>query len=278
MDNAALVLEGGGMRGVFTAGVLEAFLRHGVYFNYVAATSAGASNGLSYASRQMGRAHFCNIEALGLHKYIGLKFLFTQRCIMDFKYLFEELPLRVYPYDMQSYLSSGRFILTATDTRTGLAHYFDTPRDMRGLLLACRASCSMPLVCPMVKIGESEYLDGGIVDAIPYARAAADGRERRVIVLTRLFGYRKKPEWKYLSWIYAKYPNLRRALVEKSAMYNRQISAVEQMQKRGEVFVIRPSHISASRLSADRASLEELYNHGVEVGEASLDGLEKFLA
>ncbi|MBO5254916.1 MAG: patatin-like phospholipase family protein, partial [Opitutales bacterium] len=148
MQNIALVLEGGGMRGVFTAGILDSFLKHEIFFNYVVATSAGTSNGLSYASRQMGRAHYCNIETLRKYNYIGVKFLLSQRCIMDYKYLYGYLPLVEKPFDFQSYLKSGRFVLTTTSCQTGEAVYFDTPQTEDLLLDVCKASCSMPLFCP----------------------------------------------------------------------------------------------------------------------------------
>ncbi len=131
-----LVLEGGGMRGVFTAGVLDCLLDEKIYFPRVIGVSAGSSNGLSYASRQRGRARFCNIDALANRKYIGLKYLFTNRCIMDYDYLFGELPRRVYPYDFDAYLKSGDFELVATNCRTGKPDYLEKPKTFAATLAA----------------------------------------------------------------------------------------------------------------------------------------------
>ena len=278
IDKAALVLEGGGMRGVFTAGVLDEFLRRGLAFNYAIGTSAGASNGLSYASRQAGRARYCNIDALRKRNYIGAKFLLTQRCIMDFDYLFGELPLREYPFDFDRYLESGRFILTATDCRSGQARYFDTPKTPAALLAACRASCSMPLVCPMCRIGGREYLDGGIVDAIPFKKAIADGREKIVAVLTRKAGYRKVENWKYISLIYYNYPNLRRALMQKAQRYNDDMAELEGLERAGRAVVLRPTYAFASRLTSDKTELERLYFNGVRQAQKHFEKIEKFLA
>ena len=277
MNEIGLVLEGGGMRGVFTSGVTDAFLKHEILFNYVAGTSAGTSNGLSYAARQQGRAHYCNIEALRKYNYIGLKFLFTQGCIMDYKYMFNELPLREYPFDFQTYLKSGRFVLTATDCITGKTCYFDTPQTEDLLLDVCKASCSMPLFCPIVYVQGRPYLDGGIADAIPLSKANADGYQKCVVVLTRRYGYRKNENWKWLSWFYYKYPNLRKALIEKSACYNATISRIEQLEKEGQIFVIRPTIKLAGRLNSNSDELQKLYENGVEQVEKNLANLEKFL-
>ena len=268
----ALILEGGGMRGVFTAGVLDAFLKRGIFFDYVAGTSAGASNGLSYASRQFGRAKFCNIDVLKLHNYIGLKYLFTQRCVMDFNYLFGDLPMRVCSFDFSAYLKSGRFILTATDCRTGKPAYFDTPKTPKALLAACRASCSMPVVCPMVEIDSRKYLDGGIVDPVPYARALKDGCKKLVIVLTRPRGYRKKPQWQYLGKLFFNYPALREALIKKSAVYNAQMDEIDAMEDSGRAVVIRPKMMFASRLTSDPKLLFSFYSHGIKRAVKTCEG------
>lgn len=277
MDNAALVLEGGGMRGVWTAGVLDCFLENGVDFNYAIGTSAGASNGLSYASRQAGRARFCNIDALKQHNYIGAKFVFTQRCVMDFNYLFGELPKKVYPFDFAQYLKFGRFILVATDCLTGKPAYFDTPQTPEKLLAACRASCSMPLACPICWVGGRPYLDGGIVDAVPFEKAQADGRRKLVVLLTRREGYRKVENWRYFSLYYLKYPKLKRALLRKALRYNIALKRLEDMQKRGEAFVLRPTFYRENRLNSDTEELARLYENGRKVAKSSLSALREYL-
>ncbi len=276
MQNTALVLEGGGMRGVFTAGVLDSFLKHNVFFEYVVATSAGTSNGLSYASRQFGRARYCNIETLRNYNYIGLKFLFTQRCIMDYKYLYGYLPLVENPFDFQTYLKSGRFVLTTTSCETGEAVYFDTPQNEALLLDVCKASCSMPLFCPIAYVEGKPYLDGGIADAIPIKKAFADGFEKCVVILTRQKGYRKNENWKMLSWLYWKYPKLRKALIEKSQKYNSTIELIEQLENEGKIFVIRPNTQLAGRLNANTEDLEKFYQEGVLIGENCIENLNKY--
>ena len=265
------------MRGVFTAGVLDVFLRRGLLFNYVAGTSAGTSNGLSYASRQAGRAHYCNIDILKKRSYIGWRFIFTQRCVMDYDFLYGELPKKVYPFDFAQYLKSGRFILTATDCETGEAAYFDTPQNLDDLLAACRASCSMPVFCPIVRIGGRAYLDGGVCDPVPVKKAAADGFEKRVVVLTRPKGYRKNENWNWASWIYFKYPRLRKALAEKSDRYNAVMDWIDAAEKSGEILAIRPTAELPGRLESDSERLENLYQNGVGEAEKILDKIEKYI-
>ncbi len=276
-----LVLEGGGMRGVFTAGVTDCFLDNQIYFPYVIGTSAGSSNGLSYVSRQRGRARFCNIDALTHRKYIGLKFLLTQKCIMDYNFLFDELPKKVYPYDFDTYLNSGtRFILVATNCNTGAPIYFDTPQTFDELLSSCRASCSLPFVCPIHFHNSTPTLDGGIADAIAIRKAISDGYKKCVVVLTRNAGYRKTEKFLGLQQIfYRKYPHLCEALKSKSERYNTALSFIEELETRGKIVVIRPEQpINVGRLNSDSSRLEALYNEGYQLAQKSLEKIAKLSA
>ncbi len=278
--NLGLLLEGGGMRGVFTAGATDCFLDNGILFPYAIGVSAGASNGLSYASRQRGRARKCDIDILAERSYIGLKFLFSRGCIMDYDFLFGELPKKISPYDMDAYLKSGRFVLVATNCLTGKAAYFDTPRDIDDLLLKCRASCSLPFACPMVEVGGVPMLDGGIADALPIRRAQSDGYEKCVVVLTRNKGYRKNEKFSHVPrFIYPKYPELRRALASKNARYNRSLYYIEELERAGKVVVIRPeSPLKVNRLERSAKRLEALYREGYACAERALGRIRELAA
>ncbi len=271
-----LVLEGGGMRGVFTSGVTDCFLDNHIEFPYIAAVSAGASNGLSYASKQRGRSRFCNIDALEKYRYIGLKYLITQRCIMDYKFMFGDLPTKVYPYDFNTYLNAGRFILTTTNCLTGEANYIEKPRTSEQLLTVCRASCSMPFVCPIVNVDGVPMLDGGIADAIPIGKAISDGYKKNVVVLTRNKGYRKPIEFQHLPFfVYSKYPKLREALKRKSYIYNDTITFIEELEERGEIVVIRPQEeIKISRLARDTSALQALYEEGYKCAQLAIEKIK----
>ena len=273
LDGIALVLEGGGMRGVFTAGVLDAFLDGKFYFPYVVGVSAGSSNGLSYASRQRGRAKFCNIDALERYDYIGLKYLLTRRCIMDYDFLFGKLPREVYPYDFDAYLASGEFKLVATNCLTGAAEYFDKPRTFDGLLDACRASCSLPYVCPIARVGGVPYLDGGLSEPIATDCAEADGFEKFVFVLTRNAGFVKPSMYNPLAKILygKKYPKLIECIKTAHLRYNKALARAEQLEREGRAVIIRPEKpLTVGRLESDASRLLELYAEGLREGRKNL--------
>lgn len=161
-----LVLEGGGMRGVFTCGVLDSFMDRGIRFPYTIGVSAGACNGLSYMSGQRGRAKYSNIDLLEKYQYIGLKYLLKKRNIMDFDLLFQEFPEHILPYDYESYFSSPeRYEMVTTNCVTGEANYFEEKQDKKRVIDIVRASSSLPFVCPIAYVDDVPMLDGGIVDS-----------------------------------------------------------------------------------------------------------------
>lgn len=193
IDNrSGLILEGGGMRGVFTCGVLDNFMDRGIRFPYTIGVSAGACNGLSYMSGQRGRARYSNIDLLEKYNYIGLKYLLKKRNIMDFDLLFREFPEHILPYDYDAYFSCPeRFVMVTTNCLTGEADYFEEKKNKERVIDIVRASSSLPFVCPVTYVDNIPMLDGGIADSIPLMRARRDGYDRNVVVLTRNRGYRK---------------------------------------------------------------------------------------
>ena len=266
-----LVLEGGGMRGVFTSGVLDAFMKYDVNFSYIVAVSAGACNGLSYVSRQPRRARMSNIDMLVKYDYIGLRHLVTQGCIFDPELLYDRFPNELVPYDYDPYFSSqSTFEMVVTNCNTGRAEYLtEKSGDRQRLLDICRASSSLPYVSKVIDVDGLPYLDGGIVDSIPVQRAIDMGHERNVLVLTRNRGYRNTSrDRKIPRFIYKKYPRLRVALSRRIAEYNRQLEMVEDMEDRGIVDVIRPQRpMDVGRMEKDEKKLEALYEEGFVLGE-----------
>ena len=171
-----LVLEGGGMRGVFTSGVLDAFMKHGLYFDYIVAVSAGACNGMSYASRQPRRARISNIDFLARYHYVGLRHLLTQGCIFDRKLLYDAFPNELIPFDFDTYFQhSANFEMVTTNCLTGRAMYLTEDHDRQRALDIVMASSSLPYVSKMVTVDGIPMLDGGIVDSIPLRRAQERG-------------------------------------------------------------------------------------------------------
>ena len=266
-----LVLEGGGMRGVFTSGVLDAFMKHQLYFRYVVAVSAGACNGLSYASHQPRRARLSNIDMLVKYDYLSLKHLIRQGCIFDPELLYDRFPNELIPHDYDTYFSNDMtFEMVVTNCLTGRAEYLEEHEGNRQRLLdICRASSSLPYVSKIIDVDGSLYLDGGIVDSIPVMRAIETGHERNVLVLTRNRGYRKTGrDLKIPPFIYRRYPRLRVVLSRRIKEYNRQLEMVEQMEARGEVLCIRPERpLEVDRIEKDPVKLEALYEEGFRLGD-----------
>lgn len=267
MDKTGLVLEGGGMRGVFTCGVLDYFLDQGITFPYTIGVSAGACNGLSYMSGQRGRAKYSNIDMMEKYQFIGMKYLWTQHSILDQKLLYQDFPERLVPYDFEAYSNNpGEFEMVTTNCLTGKACYLSEKKDWDRMIDIARASSSLPYVCPIAYVDGIPMLDGGIVDSIPVERARALGYEKNVVVLTRNKGYRKKnQDLRIPHFIYKKYPRLRVVLSRRCACYNEQLELVERLEEEGKITVIRPENpVVVDRIEKNIKKLEDLYQEGYE--------------
>ena len=270
-NNTGLVLEGGGLRGVFTCGVLDCFMDHGIRFPFAVGVSAGACNGLSYMSGQRGRAKSSNIDLMDKHHYIGFKYLLTQRNIMDFKLLFEDFPERIIPYDYDAYFSNpARFVMVTTNCLTGKAEYFEEKSSSKRVMDIVRASSSLPFVSPITYVDGVPMLDGGIVDSIPVRYALSQGYERLVVILTRNKGYRKQnSEMRAAKVFYRKYPNLQKALSERNAVYNQTMDLIERLEDEGWITVIRPIRpVEVGRMEKDTAKLTMLYQEGYDIARS----------
>lgn len=267
-SKAGLVLEGGGMRGIFTIGVLDNFMDRGIRFPYVVGVSAGACNALSYLSGQRGRAKFSNIDMLDKYHFIGFRHLVTKGNIMDFDLLFHKLPEEIYPYDYQALArSSERFEAVTTSCITGKACYFEEKNDPKRVIDIVKASSTLPFVCPISYVDGEPMLDGGVADSIPIERAVSQGFDNNLVVLTRNRGYRKpdKPT-RVPFFMYRKYPSAKEAIRSRNAMYNRQMELVERMEDEGRVIVLRPQKpIEVERMERDTNKMLALYQEGYDL-------------
>ncbi len=273
-ESSGLVLEGGGMRGVFSAGVLDAFMEMGVTFPYCVAVSAGACNGLSYMSNQPGRAKKSNIDVLKQYGYIGIKHLWKHHSVFDLKTMYDDLPNRILPFDYETcFKNPMRFEMVCTDCATGRPVYLSETSDRHRLLQICRASSSLPYVCPVVHLDNRPLLDGGIVDSIPIVRAMSEGYTHNVVVLTRHRGYRKQErDIRIPRFIYGRYPRLRVLLSRRVFAYNEQLALVERLEDEGKITVIRPEKpVLVDRLETDTAKLTALYDEGFRVAKRTLE-------
>ncbi|MDE5987146.1 MAG: patatin family protein [Prevotella sp.] len=298
MENIALVLEGGGMRGVFTAGVLDAFMESGLQFPYSVGVSAGACNGCSFLTKQKGRAYFSNVTMLKEygHRYLGIRQLLKTGSIFNVDLLYRALPYKLWPYDFNTYFStSDTFEMVTTNVLTGKAEYISnhlpeykkgTTEDAKQLSLdIVLASSSLPYVGKIVDVMGTPMLDGGIVDSIPVLHAMEQGYEKCVVILTRNKGYRKKIKHNILTlalssifrWLfYHKYPQFRKTLCQRSELYNRQLELVEQMEKDGKIMVIRPDNpINVDRIERNADKLQALYDEGKLIGHRFCTQLNK---
>ncbi len=262
---SGLILEGGGMRGVFTCGVLDNLMDRGVRFPYTIGVSAGACNGLSYMSGQRGRGKYSNIDLLEKYRYIGIRQLLLKGNIMDFELLFHTFPEQIIPYHYDVLAQcEEHFEMVTTDCRTGRACYFEEKHNPKRVIDIVKASSSLPFVSPISYVDGVPMLDGGIADSIPLLRARELGYDNNLIVLTRNKGYRKphKPTT-VPPFFYRKYPHLREAIRQRNALYNEQIDMVERLEAEGKLTVIRPiKPITVDRMERDTDKLLDLYNEG----------------
>ncbi|MDO4621582.1 MAG: patatin family protein [Eubacteriales bacterium] len=283
MLNAGLVLEGGGMRGIFTGGVLDYIMEQELQFGYVAGVSAGACNAMDYLSMQIGRTrdsiaiedpNYRYIHPDPYHMLRGKGF--------DMEMLCGVLPWEYKPFDFETYFQSETVCdLVATNVLTGEAEYLDERQDEKRLMKICEASCSLPIINQMVELDGKLYVDGGVADSVPLKRALDQGYRKIVLVLTRNKGYRKKEESianRLYKRKYKQYPELVKALVTRNARYNRLMDQIDALEEEGRIFVIRPEGEVVSRIESDNEALLAFYEQGYRVMQNHYTEMLAYLA
>ena len=273
-----MVLEGGAMRGLYTAGVLDAFLQAGLRFDGVIGVSAGALFGVNYLSGQQGRVIRYNKKYNRDRNYMGLWPLLKTGNIVNTEYAYERVPRRLDPFDDGSFQKSGvPFYAVVTNLRTGKAEYPQI-KSVFEQMEVLRASGSMPFVSRPVQLGEDFYLDGAVADSIPFEKMFSLGYDKLVVILTKPAGYRKKPiPSKLAAAVYGKkWPRFAIAVRRRHEMYNAQMERLEQLEREGKVQILRPSRpVKISRAEKDPARMEEMYRLGVQDAETWLRGEQK---
>ncbi len=283
MIQAAMVLEGGATRGVFTSGVLDYLMEERVELSHVISVSAGACNGVDYVSKQIGRTRDCTIHKEKEYNfYFGFRKLVKEKSILDMDMIFDKYPNELFPFDFDTYFASETECeIVTTNCRTGKAEYMTERSDRSRLMKLCRASSSMPLISPMVEIDGEFYLDGGLADSIPIERALKSGNQKIVVILTRNPAYRKKPTTKAVAKLYRKayhsYPALVRTSILRNRKYNQQMELVEKMEAEGKIFVLRPLIPTVSRLEKNYDMLMNFYDHGYCLMRREYDRLMEYL-
>lgn len=274
-----LLLEGGAMRGMYTAGVLDVLLDNGIEFNGIVGVSAGVLFGVNYLSKQRGRVIRYNKKFLKDKRYMGMYSLLTTGNIVNKEFSFYEVPYKLDIFDDDEYKKSNTdFYATVTNVESGKAEYIkvDSVFDQMEVL---RATSAMPFVSKMVELDGKNYLDGGISDSIPIEKCKELGYDKIVVVLTRPFEYRKKkPNEMIAKLAYRKYPNLVNAINTRYQNYNNSVSKIIDMEKQKEIFVIRPSkYVNIKRIEKNEDKLQEMYELGIEDCKNIIKDLKKYL-
>lgn len=280
MASSSLILEGGGMRGIFTAGVLDYFMDKDLRFDHCIGVSAGSCHGCSYLSRQRGRAYRITMENLKNKHYCSLYSLITTGDLFGVKFAYDEVPNRLYPFDHETFNSCGTaFHVVVTNCITGQAEY-PLMKDMNQDIIYVRASSSLPLVSRLVYINGTPYLDGGISDSVPLRFSMEQGYQKPVVILTQPKGYRKTPSSSVslIRRVYSKYPKMVEAMAHRHEVYNETLEELERLEAEGRVFVIRPeAALDVGRIEKNYGRLDAAYRQGYETAARQFDALLAYL-
>ena len=280
MYHAGLILEGGGRRGVYTAGVLDAFLEENIEFSSIYGVSAGSCHACSYMSKQKGRAYRVNVDYLDDPNYCGVKSYLKTGNVFGADMLYSQIPNVLDPFDYEEFEKyPGKFFAVLTNLETGEPEYIRV-KDLKKQMWAVRASSSLPLVSKTLVVKGRHYLDGGIADSIPIRRSIEAGNEKNVVILTREDSYRKTPN-ELMPLMKLRYSHSK-AFLEKAEnrhiRYNETLDFLKKEEEEGRTFVIRPSEkVNVGRVEKNKDKLEHLYNIGLEDGRKSMEAMKKYL-
>ena len=275
-----LVLEGGAMRGMFTAGVLDVLLDEQIHIDGIVSVSAGALFGVNLLSKQRGRALRYNKQFLNDPRYIGLKSWLTTGNVVNREFAFYDVPFKIDIFDNETFKQSQTdFYATLTNVETGEAEYH-LITDPFAQMETLRATSAMPYVSQIVEVNGKQYLDGGIADSIPLKKAQALGFDKIIVVLTRPLSYRKSPSNSLLPKLfYRRYPKLVQTLINRYAEYNQSVEEIIQQEQSGEIFVIRPSKtLDIKRIEKDLNKVQAMYDLGLSDTKQALNALKAYLA
>ncbi|MBP6125735.1 MAG: patatin family protein [Leptotrichiaceae bacterium] len=280
VDKTGLVLEGGGMRGIFTAGVLDLFLENNVIVDNCVAVSAGACLGASYMSKQYKRGFNAIADHINKKEYASFYNLITTGDFFDVDYSYRRVVEEFNPFDNEEYIKNPTIFQTViTNVKTGKAEYPHI-RDAVKELIYIRASASLPFLSRMVEINGEKYLDGGVSDPIPLKKAIENGNKKIILILTRDKKYRKKQSKlsKISLILYKKYPKFVELMNTRYERYNETLEYIYELEKKGEVFIIQPeSSLDLGRIEKNRKKLEIVYQMGYEKAKEEYKNLIEYL-
>lgn len=280
MYQAGLVLEGGGMKGAYTSGVLDYFLEKEIEFSHCYGVSAGAVNLCSFLSKQKKRGFKSLTEYMGNSRYCGLYSLITDGNIVNSQFSYDLVPNYLLPFDRQTYEKyEGKAYAVVMNIVTGEPEYLSIKKMPQGLKII-QASTALPLMFQTVEIDGKLYLDGGIADAIPIRKSILDGNRKNVVILTKEVGYVRKPATglNLIKMRYHKYPKIYEVMKERHNAYNETMEYLKRLEKEGLVFLIQPKVKSdVSRLEKDEDKMKALYESGYADAKERYEELIRFL-
>lgn len=275
MVNAGLVLEGGGLKGQYTAGVLDSFLEKNLEFPYVVGVSAGAAIGSSFISKQIGRNQEIIARYRRDRRYLSLANLVTTGSLFGMDFIFRRIPHELVPFDFAAFhASASRFVTVVTDMDDGRAVYFE--KDTDDILAVLQATAAMPFVSRPIPYQGRLYMDGAVADSIPLVRSEAEGYRNNVVILTKPRGYRKKKHSlsALTQVVYRRHPAFAEAYMNRWKMYNQTMDLVESREEAGTITVIRPSaDLKVGRTEKSVEKLEALYQLGRQDGRLAAEEL-----
>lgn len=276
-----LIMEGGAMRGMFTAGVTDVMMEEGLTFDGAIGVSAGAVFGCNYKSNQIGRAIRYNTAYCRDPRYASVRSLIRTGDLFGEKFCYHDIPDKLDVFDVEAYQKNPmKFYVVCTDVRTGRPVYYECKKGDPGDIQWFRASASMPLAAKIVKIGEYELLDGGISDSIPVRRFEKMGYEKNVIILTQPLDYVKGPNrlLPVMRLAFRNYPNLVRAMARRHKVYNKTTAYIRELEKQGKAYVIRPGKaLNIRRVERDPKELRRVYEMGRNTAKAQMKEIRRFL-
>ena len=280
MYSAGLIFEGGGMRGAYTAGVIDAFLDNHLEFSRCYAVSVGSCNAVSYLSKQRGRAYRVITDYIGERRYCSFWNLLTTGNLFGSEMIYHTIPELLDPFDYEEYARyEGKCIVVATNCETGEAEYFHL-KDLRVDIEMVNASCSLPIFAKIVPIAGKKYLDGGLADSIPIQKSIADGNRKNIVILTQDSTYRKKPAKSVplLRIIYRKYPKMVASVAARNIRYNDTLDFIAKEEAKGRAFVLRPKiPVKIGIVETNKKKLAALYDDGFRDTMERMDDLIAFL-
>ncbi|MCR4600154.1 MAG: patatin family protein [Clostridia bacterium] len=277
-----MVMEGGGMRALYTAGVQDQLMNLELPVSEMIGVSAGALYGINYASKQKGRVPRYLKKYAGDSRFMGFGSLLREGNIVSKDFAYYEVPMKLDPFDEKAFEESGvDFFVVLTDVLTGKPEYVQIKNGFKQME-ALRATSSMPFVSKVIRYGNGLYLDGGMSDSIPVDYMLRRGCDKLIVILTRDSSYRKKIPGKAVRAVirfwYREYPELARALINRARKYNHMLDRVAHLEQEGRIFVIRPSsEISIGRLEKDPIKLQGVYDLGRKDGQASIRELLRYI-